>query len=585
MGYGVIMFKTMLYLRKRLFFFAAIVLLLLVGLTGRLVYLMTAKQEYYTQKALDIEQRERTIKGKRGRILDRNGVVLADNMRVCTISVIHNQIKEPDKVLEVLCKELELSEEIVRKRIEKKSSIERIKANVALEVGQRILAYKLEGVKVDEEYKRYYPYDNLAAKVLGFTGGDNQGILGLEAMYDSQIVGKKGKITTVTDAAGREVKGMVEERKEPEAGNDLVTTLDYAIQKRCMEEAIRCYEENQASYVSILAMNPQNGEMLAMVDYPEYSLNSPFSLADVEESDSFNEEEKMFLLNEKWRNHCINDTYEPGSIFKIVTSAAALEEGILDRNERFYCPGYIVVEDRRIHCHKRTGHGSQTFDEALGNSCNPTFISIGLRLGVERFYSYFEKFGLLQKTGIDLPGEAGTIMHKKDKIGQVELATISFGQSFQISPIEVLTVTSSIVNGGKRITPHLGKEIKLDSSSVGEKENKLLEYPVKTGICSEETSKNMRELLQKVVEEGGGTKAYIEGWQIGGKTATSQMLPRSEHKYIASFLGFAPAGNPKVALLVIIGEPKGIYYGGTICAPAARNIMENILPYLGATIE
>lgn len=561
------------YHRKKICVFFFCVLACAVILLGRLVYLMIFRGDYYSKLATDLQQRERQIKAARGKIIDRNGVVLAGNKSVCTISVIHNQIEEPEKVIQMLCKELGISEEKVRKRVEKRSSIERIKSNVDKETGNRILAYGFAGVKVDEDYKREYPFDELGSKVLGFTGGDNQGIIGLETVYDEELQGTDGTILTTTDARGVEVDNIGEERVEPVAGNNLRLTMDANIQKFAEQAAQKAFIQKEADSVSILVMNPQNGEMLAMVDYPEFNLNEPFTLTETYADKGDDEQD---ALNQMWRNHCINDTYEPGSTFKIITASAALEEHVVSLEDRFHCPGYIVVEDRRIRCHKTTGHGAESFVEGIENSCNPVFINVGLRIGADRFYDYFEQFGLLQKTNIDLPGEAATIMHKREDIGLVELATVSFGQSFQITPIQLATTVSSIINGGNRVTPHFGMQVeKADGSCV-----KKMEYEPQTGICSPDTSEKMRFLLEKVVSEGGGNKAYIEGYSIGGKTATSQTLPRSANKYISSFLGFAPADDPQVLVLVIIRNPSGVYYGGTIAAPVAKEIFENILPYL-----
>lgn len=551
------------------------VLLCAVVLLGRLVYLMLFRGDYYSGLATDLQQRERKIKAARGKILDANGEVLASNKSVCTISVIHNQIKDPEAVISMLVKELGLPEEKVRKRVEKYSSIEKIKSNVDKETGNRILAYGYAGVKVDEDYKRDYPYDDLASKVLGFTGGDNQGIIGLEAVYDSYLQGTDGMILTTTDARGVEVNNIGEERVEPIAGNNLRISMDANIQMFAEQAAEKAYIQKEADSVSIIVMNPQNGELMAMVDYPEFNLNEPFVLTGEYEQYVRTEEEQDYL-NQMWRNHCINDTYEPGSTFKIITASAALEEKVVSLEESFYCPGYIVVEDRRIRCHKTTGHGAESFVEGIENSCNPVFINIGLRIGADRFYDYFEQFGLLEKTHIDLPGEAATIMHKRENIGLVELATISFGQSFQITPIQLATTVSSIINGGTRITPHFGVQVEDTDGTVTES----FTYDTREGVCSEETSETMRYLLEKVVSEGGGNKAYIEGYEIGGKTATSQTLPRSAKRYISSFLGFAPADDPQVLVLVIIRNPSGVYYGGTIAAPVAKEIFENILPYL-----
>lgn len=561
------------YHRKKICVFFFCVLACAVILLGRLVYLMIFRGDYYSKLATDLQQRERQIKATRGKILDRNGVVLAGNKSVCTISVIHNQIEEPEKVIQMLCKELGISEEKVRKRVEKRSSIERIKSNVDKEIGNRILTYGFAGVKVDEDYKREYPFDELGSKVLGFTGGDNQGIIGLETVYDKELQGTDGTILTTTDARGVEVDNIGEERVEPIAGNNLRLTMDANIQKFAEQAAQKAFIQKEADSVSILVMNPQNGEMLAMVDYPEFNLNEPFTLTETYADKGDDEQD---ALNQMWRNHCINDTYEPGSTFKIITASAALEEHVVSLEDRFHCPGYIVVEDRRIRCHKTTGHGAESFVEGIENSCNPVFINVGLRIGADRFYDYFEQFGLLQKTNIDLPGEAATIMHKREDIGLVELATVSFGQSFQITPIQLATTVSSIINGGNRVTPHFGMQVeKADGTCV-----KKMEYEPQTGICSPDTSEKMRFLLEKVVSEGGGNKAYIEGYSIGGKTATSQTLPRSANKYISSFLGFAPADDPQVLVLVIIRNPSGVYYGGTIAAPVAKEIFENILPYL-----
>ena len=574
------MVRNKTFHRKKicLFFFA--ILLCGVVLLGRLVYLMVFRGNYYSERAIDLQQRERQIKAARGKIIDVNGVVLAANKSVCTISVIHNQIEDPEAVIAMLVKELGLPEEKVRKRVEKVTSIERIKSNVDKETGNRILSYGYAGVKVDEDYKREYPFDDLASKVLGFTGGDNQGIIGLETVYDSYLQGTDGKILTTTDARGIEARNVGEEREEPIAGNNLHVSLDYNIQMYAAQAAEKAYIQKEADSVSILVMNPQNGELMAMVDYPEFNLNDPFTLIEQYEAYAGTKEEQDYL-NQMWRNHCVSDTYEPGSTFKIITTSAALEEQVVSIDENFFCPGYIVVEDRRIRCHKTQGHGAETFVEAIENSCNPVFINIGLRIGAERFYDYFEQFGLLQKTGIDLPGEAATIMHKEENIGLVELATISFGQSFQITPVQLATTVSSLINGGTRVTPHFGVWVESPEGEVVEQ----LTYDSQEGIVSEETSETLRMLLEKVVSEGGGNKAYIEGYEIGGKTATSQTLPRSANKYISSFLGFAPASDPKVLVLVIIRNPQGVYYGGTIAAPVIQDIFSNILPYLGIEQE
>lgn len=563
------------YHRRKICVFAAVVLVAVCVLLGRLVYLMIFRGDYYSRLATDLQQRERQIKAARGKILDVNGVVLAGNRSVCTISVIHNQIQDPEAVIAMLVKELDLPEERVRKRVEKYSSIERIKSNVDKETGNRILAYGYAGVKVDEDYKREYPFDDLASKVLGFTGGDNQGIIGLETVYDKYLQGTDGTILTTTDARGVEVDNIGEERIEPVAGNNLRLSLDSNIQLFAAQAAEKAYLQKEADSVSILVMNPKNGEILAMVDYPEFNLNEPFVLTEPYREYEGTDEEQEYL-NQMWRNHCINDTYEPGSTFKIITSAAALEEGVVSLEDRFHCPGYIVVEDRRIRCHKTTGHGAESFVEGIENSCNPVFINVGLRIGADRFYDYFGQFGLLDKTHIDLPGEAATIMHKRENIGLVELATISFGQSFQITPIQLATTVSSIINGGNHVTPHFGMQVEDAAGNCIEK----FSYEQDQVICSPGTSEKMRYLLEKVVSEGGGKKAYIEGYNIGGKTATSQTLPRSANRYISSFLGFAPADDPQVLVLVIIRNPSGVYYGGTIAAPVAKEIFENILPYL-----
>lgn len=549
--------------------------ILLVNLVfvGRLFQIMVIDGEYYTEKAKELHERERVIKAARGRILDRNGVVVGDNRVVCTISVIHNQLKDPERVISVLSKELEMSEETVRKKVEKYSSIERIRSNVEIETGKRIREYNLDGVKVDEDYKRYYPYGEIASKVLGFTGGDNQGIIGLEVVYDSYLQGKAGTILTVTDAKGVELEREAEHRIEPVKGADLRLTLDWNIQSYATQLCELAMKKTNAKRVSMIVMNPQNGELYAMADVPEFDLNAPYETNGL----TFSQEgEYQEYLNQIWRNGCINDTYEPGSTFKIITAAAALESGTVTTQDSFHCPGYITVEDRRIRCHKVTGHGSETFMQGIMNSCNPVFISVGLRMGVDLFYQYFEQFGLFQKTGIDLPGEAATIMHRTENMGPVELATCSFGQSFQISPIQLVTTVSSLINGGKRVTPHLAMETLYEDGSVKE----VFAYEETSGHISQKTSEELRMLLEKVVSEGGGQNAYIEGYQIGGKTATSQTLPRSSGKYIASFLGFAPADDPQVIALVVIHEPVGTYYGGQIAAPVIKNLYQNILPYL-----
>ena len=569
MQQGLPFYRSKTFHRKKIMVMFTAVFLALLFLMGRLVYLMVFCSEYYGQKAQNLHERERDIKASRGKILDANGMVLATNKSVCTISVIHSQIEDEEAVVKALVKELGLSEEAVRKRVEKVSSIERVKTNVPKETGDKIRAYKLAGIKVDEDYKRYYPYDTLASKVLGFTGGDNQGIVGLEVKYDSYLQGTNGKILTLTDARGIEIENAGETRLEPVNGYDLNISMDYNIQLYCEQAAEKTYIKKDAKYVSVIVMNPSNGEILAMVNYPEFHLNDPFTLT---EEVNVPAEKKQDLLNQMWRNQCISDTYEPGSTFKIITAAAALEQGVVKLTDNFYCPGYKLVGDRRIRCAKTTGHGAETFETGIMNSCNPVFIELGERLGVENFYKYFSQFGLLSTQNV----EAGTIMHKKENVGPVELATISFGQSFQITPMQLVTTVSSIINGGHRITPHFGVKI----TGEGGKEVETLRYETKNDICTKETSETMRYLLERVVSDGSGKNAKIEGVSIGGKTATSQTLPRSDHKYISSFLGFAPADDPKVLVLVVINDPKGTYYGGQIAAPVAKEIMENILPYL-----
>ena len=566
--------KNKTYHKKKILVVFTCAFLILTGLIGRLVYLMVFDAEYYQKRAEDLHKRERKIKAARGEIVDRNGVVLATNKTVCTISVIHSQIKEPERVTEILAKELEMDQVEVRKRVEKVSSMEKVKTNVEKEVGDKIREYNLDGVKVDEDYKRYYPYDSLASKVLGFTGGDNQGIIGLEVKYEETLKGSNGTILTTTDARGIELDAVAEDRIEPMAGKTLEISMDYNIQKYCEQAAEKVMREKQADGVSILLMNPQNGEILSMVNVPEFNLNDPFELNTGEELEG---EKLQDALNAMWRNRCINDTYEPGSTFKIITSAACLEEGVVTPEDTFSCPGYRMVEDRRIRCHKVGGHGSETFVQGIQNSCNPVFIDIGLRLGAERFYDYFQQFGLLDLTGIDLPGEAGTIMHQVENIGLVELATISFGQSFQVTPVQMAVTVSSIINGGRRVTPHFGKAVLDREGNVLE----TLSYEERSGVVSEKTSKTMQTLLEGVVANGSGKNAYIEGYSIGGKTATSQTLPRSANKYISSFIGFAPAEDPQVLGMVVIHNPQGIYYGGTIAAPVLRSIFDNVLPYLG----
>lgn len=565
--------KTMTFHRKKIWVVFLACILMMIGLIGRLVYLMGIRSDHYYQKATDLHERERRIKAARGQILDANGKVLADNKTVCTISVIHSQIKDPEKIIEVLSRELDMEPDAIRKRVEKVSSIEKIKTNVEKSTGDVIRNYGLEGVKVDEDYRRYYPYGTLASKVLGFTGADNQGIIGLEVKYEEILQGTSGKILTTTDARGVEIDQLGEKREQPVPGKNLKTSLDVDLQEFAQQAAMKVMEEKQAKRVSILLMNPQNGEIYACVNVPEFDLNDPFTLNTEENTGTLSEKQKQDLLNQMWRNPCLNDTYEPGSTFKIITMAAGLEEGVVSVNDRFYCPGYKLVDDRRIHCARRTGHGSQDFIQGAMNSCNPVFIEVGLRLGVDNYYKYFQQFGLLKKTGVDLPGEAGTIMHKKENMGNVELATVAFGQSFQITPIQLAATVSSLINGGRRITPHFGVSVLETDGSSGIK----LEYPAEEGIISEETSKTVRQILEKVVAEGSGRNAKIQGIAVGGKTATSQTLPRSANRYISSFLGFMPAENPQVLGLCIIHDPQGVYYGGTIAAPVIRSIFENIL--------
>ena len=601
--------KTRPFHRRKMVVIFLGCMLALLFLGGRLAQLMIVESEHYATLAEDLHERERSIKAARGRILDRNGTVLADNRTVCTVSVIHSQLEDPERVIEVLTKELELPEETVRKRVEKVSSIERVRQNVDKETGDRIRNYKLAGVKVDEDYRRYYPFGSMASKVLGFTGGDNQGIIGLEVEYEEELSGTPGKILTLTDARGVELADTGESRQEPVPGNDLVISLDYNIQKYAEQAAYQVMEQKQADSVSILIMNPKNGEIYAMTNVPEFDLNDPYTLlpqylpqeavaetagsgipvADdvtaaasgaqlpAASGDTLTGEALQDALNRMWRNGCINDTYEPGSTFKIITSSAGLEAGVVSLNDSFSCPGFKIVEDRRIRCHKVGGHGAETFVQGIQNSCNPVFIEVGLRLGVDRYFSYFDKFGLNEKTGIDLPGEAATIMHKKENVGQVELATISFGQSFQITPVQLAATVSSIINGGTRVTPHFGVSVYADDGALAG----VYQYDDGKRILSEKTSETMRYLLEQVVDGGSGKNAYIEGYRIGGKTATSETLPRSANKYISSFIGFAPADDPQVLGLCIINNPQGVYYGGTIAAPVVRGMFENILPYLG----
>ncbi len=574
--------------RKKIMTIFFICALVLIGLFMRLLYLMVWRADYYEEAATRLHERERSIKAARGRILDRNGVVLADNKTVCTVSVIHNQITEPEKVIAMLVKELGISETEARKRVEKYSSMERVKSNVDKSIGDRIREYDLTGVKVDEDYKRYYPYGDLASKVLGFTGGDNQGIIGLEVIYEETLQGETGMILTVTDAKGIEVDTAGERRVEPVPGWDLRISIDRNIQEYAAQLAEQACATKEADSVYIIAMDPQNGEILAMVNYPEFDLNDPYTLPELTEwkedgsiavvdPSTLTAEQKQEKLNAMWRNGCINDTYEPGSTFKIITAAAGLEERVVTTESTFSCPGFIIVDDRKIRCHKIGGHGTQTFVQCMQNSCNPALISVGLRLGVDNYYKYFEQFGLKKRTGIDLPGEAATIMHKKEDMGNVELATVAFGQSFQITAIQLLTTASSIINGGNRVTPHLGMEALNRDGEV----EQVFTYPVETGIVSEETSATMRYILETVVAEGSGRNGQVQGFRVGGKTATSQTLPRGSGRYISSFIGFAPADDPQVIAIAIINNPQGVYYGGQVAAPIIRQLYENILPYLG----
>lgn len=574
---GIFVMKNKTFHKKKILVVFLAAFILILYLIGRLVYLMVFDAEYYQQKAEDLHERERDIKAARGEIIDRNGTVLATNRTVCTISVIHSQIENPEKVIEKLSEFLEMDADKVRKKVEKISSIERIRSNVDKRTGDKIRNLGLAGVKVDEDFKRYYPYNELASKVLGFTGGDNQGIVGLEVKYEKYLKGINGKILTTTDARGIELDGVAEDRLEPEAGNTLRISLDYTMQKYALQMAEKVRTEKQADKVGIILMNPQNGEIYAMVNVPEFDLNQPFMLNNEETGENLTDEQRQDALNQMWRNGCINDTYEPGSTFKIITASAGLEEGAVHLTDQFSCPGYKVVEDRRIRCHKVGGHGAENFVQGIQNSCNPVFIEVGLRIGVDRFFDYFRQFGLMDLTGVDIPGEAGTIMHKKENVGQVELATISFGQSFQITPIQLATTVSALVNGGRRVTPHFGMEV----LSAEGKKVKTFRYNAKKHIVSEKTSQTMRELLESVVAEGSGKNAYVEGYRIGGKTATSQTLPRSANKYISSFVGFAPADDPQILGMCVIYNPQGVYYGGTIAAPVIGKIFENILPYLG----
>lgn len=563
--------------RKKLFIVFLISVLLMVGLCAQLGFLMIARSDHYSKMADELHKRERTIKAARGEIVDRNGTVIAANRTVCTVSVIHNQVTEPEKVIRELVRILELPEPEVRKKVEKWSSREIIRTNVEKSVGDQIMNLGLSGVKVDEDYKRYYPYGSLASKVLGFTGADNQGIIGLEVMYERYLKGRDGLILTTSDAKGTELQNAAEERVEPVPGNTLTVSLDVNIQKYAEQAAYQVMEKKGAKAVSVIVMNPRNGEIYAMVNVPEFDLNDPFTLN--VESGGLTGTELQDARNKMWRNRCINDTYEPGSTFKIITAAAGLEAGVVHLDDRFSCPGFRIVEDRKIRCHKIGGHGGETFLQGAMNSCNPVFIDVGARLGVDSFYHYFEQFGLLGKTGIDLPGEAATIMHKKENMGLVELATVSFGQSFQITPIQLITTASSIINGGRRITPHFAMNVESTDGTYYQK----FSYPERMGVVSEATSETMRYILEQVVAEGSGKRAKLPGYRVGGKTATSEKLPRSLKKYISSFLGFAPADDPQVIALITIDEPVGIYYGGTIAGPVVADIFSNILPYLDIT--
>lgn len=558
--------------RKMMLIYVGIIFSVMLLTIGKMAYLMIFRAEYYTERALEVQQRERRLKAERGKILDRNKKVIASNKTVCTISVIHSQIKDEEAVINMLVNELGAERDQIQKKVKKVSSREKIKSNVEKEVGDKIRSYDFPGVKVDEDYKRYYPYSTMASKVLGFTGADNQGIVGLEVKYDSRLQGIDGRILTPTDSRGIEMDSALEERVEPVSGNNLVTSLDVNIQKYAEQIAYNTLKVKEANYVSVIVMNPKNGEIMAMVNAPEFDLNEPYKL----DAQNLTQKESQDMLNNIWRNQCINDTYEPGSTFKIVTATAALSENEVTEESRFSCPGFKIVDDRRIRCHKTTGHGAQSFVEATMNSCNPVFIELGLRVGVERFYKYLNKLGIMSKTGIDLPGEAGTIIHRQKNVGNVELATMSFGQSFQITPIRFLATASTIINGGKKITPHFGVSIEDENGRVVER----LKYKIENNAIDKDISDRMRYILEQVVENGTGHKAFIEGYRIGGKTATSQKLPRGSGKYIASFMAFAPADDPQVIAMIIVDEPQGIYYGGTVVGPLMKQLYENILPYL-----
>ena len=562
--------------RQKVLFVYAMVVILMIGLAGRLLYLMINRADYYGEKAKEVHQRQRVVKAARGIIYDRNGVEIASNKPVSTISVIHNQIQDPEKVISVLSEVLKLPEEKVRKRVEKVSSIEKIKSNVDKETSDQIRDMELAGVMVDEDYKRYYPYSEFASKVIGFTGADNQGIVGIEVAYDKYLQGTDGSILTMTTARGLEIDGKAEERVEPVAGTDLYTSLDVNIQAFAQQAAEKVMKAKKAKSVRILMMNPQNGEIYAMVNVPEFDLNDPYTLPEASLK-GLSVKKKQEALNGMWRNACVSDTYEPGSTFKVITAASALEAGVVKLEDTFHCPGFKVVEDRRIRCHKTTGHGTETFVQGVQNSCNPVFMEVGARLGVDNMFQYMQRLGILSKTGIDVPGEAFTIMHQKENVGAVELATMSFGQSFQLTPVRLLSTISMIINGGTQITPHFG--VKLEGSD--KTAIKKLTYPSQENVVSSQTSETMRMILESVVSQGSGKKAYVEGYQVGAKTGTSEKLPRHSSKYIASCMGFAPADHPVVAALVLIDEPQGIYYGGTIAAPVISELLDNALPYLG----
>lgn len=570
------MHRVMTKNRKMLLIYTMCISIICAGVIGKLTYLMVIKSEYYAEKALDVQERQRKIKAPRGEIQDRNGSIIASNKTVCTVSVIYNQIKEPDKIIDVLSKELEISKDEISKKVHKKSVREKIKSNISKEIGDKIREYNLSGVKVDEDYKRYYPYSSLASKVLGFTGSDNQGIIGLEVKYEKYLKGIDGLILTPTDSRGIEQDQALEGREEPIAGNNLITSIDVNIQQYAEQIAYNALEAKQANYVSIIVMNPNNGEIYAMVNAPEFDLNNPYKLIDNQNTDNLSSKEKQDLLNKMWRNQCINDTYEPGSTFKVVTATAALEENVVTLDSTFSCPGFRVVDDRRIKCHKTTGHGSETFLQGTMNSCNPVFIDVGLRVGAKNFYKYMNKLGLMNKTGIDIPGEASTIIHQLKNVGNVELATMSFGQSFQITPVQYLVAASAVINGGKLVTPHFAVRAENSDGELIEE----FQYKETTGVVSSKTSETMRYVLEKVISEGTGSKGKVEGYKVGGKTATSQKLPRGSGKYIASFMGFAPADDPQVIAMVIVDEPKGMYYGGQVAAPLISKLYQNILPYL-----